>query len=61
MNELTSKGFLTNFRDVAERDLGALSLGDVSVRGADDVSEVRRQLAAPAIVTLQRFELDMLD
>ncbi|MGW9889314.1 ATPase, T2SS/T4P/T4SS family [Burkholderia contaminans] len=61
VNELTSKGFLTNFRDVAERDLGALSLGDVSVRGADDVSEVRRQLAAPAIVTLQRFELDMLD
>ncbi|QRR11805.1 haloacid dehalogenase (plasmid) [Burkholderia sp. MS455] len=68
VGELTRGNFLNDFRIVGAQDPAALSasprgpsFGDLSVSSSVDVIDSRRQLASPAAVTLQQFELDMLD
>lgn len=68
VGELTRGNFLSNFRIVGAQDPTALSanlsgpsFGDLHMSSSADVIDSRRQLASPAAVTLQQFELDMLD
>ncbi|OXJ06716.1 haloacid dehalogenase [Burkholderia sp. HI2500] len=68
VGDLTRGNFLNDFRIVGTQDATVLSansstpsFGDLSMNSSADVVDSRRQLAAPAAVTLQQFELDMLD
>ncbi|UKD18108.1 Flp pilus assembly complex ATPase component TadA (plasmid) [Burkholderia aenigmatica] len=68
VGDLTRGNFLNDFRIVGTQDASFLSanpnapsFGDLSMNSSSDVVDSRRQLAAPAAVVLQRFELDMLD
>ncbi|HHY6930480.1 TPA: ATPase, T2SS/T4P/T4SS family [Burkholderia ambifaria] len=68
VGELARGNFLNDFRIVGAQAPAVLSagpaepsFGDLSVGSSVDVIDSRRQLASPAAVTLQQFELDMLD
>jgi type IV secretion system protein VirB11 len=67
--DLAGGGFLNRFRDVTDREIDCevnrvrdrFAPGDVDMKGATPVFNPARELAALASVTLQSFELDMLD
>ena len=65
VSELVASGFSSKFRDVighaVDAVAGRLDTGDVDVKGATPVFNPVQALSAPAMVTLQRFELEMLD